>query len=434
MGFKSSLGFYSGIAFGIGLIGLGTPRADIISGRIVDAAAMPLTGARVALAPRGISVVTGADGLFALTVPGTGIGRSDGSDGNGSPAFEFSLRNNRLHLRTTGTQDVDINVYSLAGSKVAAIFHGSLPAGEQAIPMQGWDRDLAPGLYLLAVRIGGSWSYARIGTRTANQPVALFKRSAMAAAEDTLVISKTGYYARKSVMASMATQNMGDLPLQKDRIRTGSPLQDQYNKIIVESVDKRGLDTSLYMIIKAMIVIESSFNANAISMYDVQLPCGTHSYGLIQVTPGCERGYATLPAGTPVTATISGGLNGNPAVLAYANPADKESGNTVVKENNIIINLVSNPANPFWPTSAFNPAYSIDNGVKALNEVRAEMKKKFAGCSEANYLTMALAGYNQGASTVSGCTSFSGGGVTYSTNVLNQYRSFCKSAGIVAVY
>ena len=105
-----------------------------------------------------------------------------------------------------------------------------------------------------------------------------------------------------------------------------------------------------------------------------------------------------------------------------------------MKENNIIINLVSNAANPLWPNSAFNPSYSIDNGAKALADVKAEMKKKFAGCSEANYVTMALAGYNQGSGTVSGCTSFSGGGVTYSTNVLNQYRSFCKSAGITAVY
>lgn len=428
MGLKASIGI--AIAIGIGQLGLLAPRADIISGRIVEGN-QPLTGARVLLHPRGISVVTGADGLFALTVPGSGIVRQGGE---GSDAADFSLQNNRLHLRLAGTQDVGVDVFALSGARVAAIFHGTLGAGRQVIPMEGWDRGLAPGIYLLGVRMGGSWSYARIGTQTASHPIAFFKRSSMEAAGDTLVISKTGYYTERTVMASVQTQNLGDLPLEKDRIRTGSLLQDKYNRIIIESVDKRGLDTSFYMVIKAMIVIESSFNANAISMWDVQLPCGTHSYGLIQVTPGCVRGYATLPGGTPVTATVSGGLSGNPAVLTYANPADKASGNTVVSENGIVINLVSNPANPFWPTSAFNPAYSIDNGTKTMADVRSEMKQRFGSCTAANYVSMALAGYNQGTGTVSGCTSFSAGGTTYANKVLDQYRYFCKEAGITAVY
>jgi hypothetical protein len=169
-------------------------------------------------------------------------------------------------------------------------------------------------------------------------------------------------------------------------------------------------------------------------MYDIQLPCGTHSYGLIQVTPGCVRGYATLPATTAPTATISGGLSGNPAVLTYMNPEDKTNLNTIVKENNIVINLVGNPANPLWPTSAFNPDYSIEHGTKTVFDVRAEMKRKFASCTEAQYVTMALGGYNQGSGTVTGCGALNAGGITYANKVLDQYRRFCTAAGITPVF
>ena len=96
--------------------------------------------------------------------------------------------------------------------------------------------------------------------------------------------------------------------------------------------------------------------------------------------------------------------------------------------------LVTNAANPLWATSAFNPAYSIDHGAKAVADVMGEMKRSHGGCTEANYVAMTLAGYNQGSSTVSGCTSYSPNGTTYANNVLNQYRTFCKSAGITPVY
>jgi hypothetical protein len=275
---------------------------------------------------------------------------------------------------------------------------------------------------------------ARSGARGAFHSVAAPALRKYAAADDSLVFGSKGYFTQKKGLASLTTQDLGDITMTRDPLMVNNIVQDKFDPQLLDALRNQQLDESFGLVLKAMIVIESSFNVQAISMWDVQLPCGTHSYGLIQVTPGCERGYATLPGGTPVTATVSGGLNGNKAVLTWNNPADKESGNTIVQEAGIIIDLVTNPNNPLWATSAFNPAYSIDHGAKAFKNVMGDMKGKYGGCSAAQYVTMTLAGYNQGASTVGGCTSFSAGGVTYSTNVLNQYRKFCTSAGVTALY
>ncbi|MDB5104965.1 MAG: peptidoglycan-binding lysin protein [Fibrobacteres bacterium] len=375
--------------------------AESITGRVVGAGSTPLSGARVTLIKLGITATTGTDGRFELKLPGTGLVPWN------------TLANPGLADRGTGTG-----------------FAGRDALGKSASGSSAPHRILFPNGRASAA----SATSTVPADASAHAPDRAAFKAAAFAAPDTISLSKAGWFAKKSELASAEAKDMGDLSLERDLVGVGNIIYDKYDRQIVDAYMKQGLDSSLAMVVKAMIVIESSFKANAISMWDVQLPCGTHSYGLIQVTPGCERGYATLPAGTPVTATVSGGLNGNPAVLAWNDPADQASGNTIVQEAGIIIDLVTNPANPLWATSAFNPEYSIDNGAKALRNVMEEMKRKFNGCTAANYVQMGLAGYNQGSSTVSGCTSFSANGNTYQTNVLNQYRNFCKSAGVAPVY
>jgi hypothetical protein len=380
----------------VGLLALAA-GADTITGRVVGANSVPLAGVRVTL-PKitGATDTTGADGRFELKVPNAAITYRGGSAPHltlsGGPESEI-----------TESRDVLGKYAAHAAAYNRIVFENprAHSANESRLDLDGKDAALLAKL---------------------------------AADGDTLYMAKTGWFTKKTPMPSLAGKDMGDVQLSRDVVGVGVANYDKYDQEIVDAYAKNGLDSNLAMVVKAMIPIESSFNAQAISMYDTQLPCGTHSYGLIQVTPGCERGYATLPAGTKVTATISGGLNANPAVLTWLDPADKAAGNTIVQEAGIIINLVTNPANPVWPTSAFNPAYAIDHGAKALMDVRAEMKRKFAGCTEANYVAMALAGYNQGSSTVSGCTSFNANGNTYQQNVLKQYQTFCKGAGMTPIY
>jgi hypothetical protein len=415
----------------------------IISGRAVSAAASPLSGVVVTLIKQQVTDTTKTDGLFSLQ-----IASSVSLSGNLTRKPSISIRNNRIELQLQHTQDIGIFIFDAKGRKVATILDRKLAAGQYEFAANDRISSIASGLCILGFSVDNTFSSVKIlvTNGTMNSAIndgfspgaaVLLKQSASLAAADTLSLAKIGYVTKKVAIQTLTTQNLGDIIVTAvgatDPIAVHNANEDQYDAIIIQSVASHGLDSSVAMIIKAQIVIESGFNAQAISMYDQTLPCGSHSYGLLQVTPACETGFATLPSNTAVTTTISGGLNGNPAVLTYANPADKTNGNTIVKEGNIVIDLVSNSSNPLWSTSAFNPAYEIDFGVKALASVISEMKSKYPNCTSANYVSMGLAGYNQGSQAVTGCTSY-GGGQGYVTNLLSQYHTFCTQAGITPVY
>jgi hypothetical protein len=415
----------------------------VVSGRAVSAAASPLSGVVVSLIKQQVIDTTKADGLFSLQIASS-VSREVIQAGKPS----ISIRNNRIGLDLLRAQNIAIFIFDAKGGKVATILDRKLAAGQYEFATNDRIGAIASGLYIIGISVDNVFSSMRAMIVNGRINVAvddgfpsgasvLLKQAASLASADTLSLAKTGYVTKKVAIQTLTTQNVGDVIVAAvgavDPIAVHNANEDQYDAIIIQSVASHGLDSSVAMIIKAQIVIESGFNAQAISMYDTQLPCGSHSYGLLQVTPACETGFATLPSSTAVTATITGGLNGNPAVLTYANPADKTDGNTIVKEGNIVIDLVSNSSNPLWATSAFNPAYEIDFGVKSLASVISEMKSKYPGCTAANYVSMGLAGYNQGSSAVTGCTSY-GGGQGYVTSLLSQYHTFCTQAGVTPVY
>jgi hypothetical protein len=361
--------------------------AQSVTGRVVGTGAAPLTGVRVSLSRLNLTVTTGADGMFELKLPNTAI-----LPGQSSRAPRLTLRENGIEF----------------------------PGGRDVLG-KAMERPTAHNRVMVL--------------ETRDRVARALARTSAFAADDTITFSKTGWFTEKNGVPAGAAKNMGDVDLERDVASVGNIITDKFDRALVDSQKKYGFDTSMAMVLKAMLVIESSNNPNAISMYDVTLPCGTHSYGIIQATPGCIKGYATLPAGTKVTATISGGLNQVPATLTYADPADKAAGNTVVQENGIIINLVSNAANPLWPTSAFNPAYSIDHGAKVVSETLAQAKKNSAGCTESQYVALALSYYNQGFDGNNrNCVPSNANGAKYATNGLAQYRAYCKTAGVLAVY
>jgi len=414
----------------------------VISGRAVSAAASPLTGVVVTLVKQQLKDTTQADGLFSLQMPSSVLLQE-----SKSRIPTFSIQNNHIELHVGQSQYINVSLFDVKGRRAATLLDKTLTPGKYDCAMNERTGRIAAGLYVLGITVGKAFSGIKVlitnGMMNVNDnselsgSAALLKPAGSFAAADTLSLTKAGYVTKKVAIQSLTTQSLGDVIVQvvgaTDPIAVHNTNEDQYDQIIIQSVASHGLDSSIAMIIKAQIVIESGFNAQAISMYDTQLPCGSHSYGLLQVTPACETGFATLPAGTAVTATITGGLNQVPAVLTYANPADKTNGNTIVKEGNIIIDLVTNSSNQYWSTSAFNPAYEIDFGVKALASVMSQMKSKYPNCTSANYVSMGLAGYNQGSNAVTGCTSY-GGGQGYVTSLLNQYRTFCSQAGVTPVY
>jgi soluble lytic murein transglycosylase-like protein len=99
-----------------------------------------------------------------------------------------------------------------------------------------------------------------------------------------------------------------------------------------------------------------------------------------------------------------------------------------------LINIVTNPANPLYAGSAFNPAYNLNYGAKALAGFIADVKSRFKTCTQVEYVKMGLAAYNRGGGAVTGCGAYSADANTYVTNLLARYKTFCNSAGIPIVY
>jgi hypothetical protein len=414
--------------------------AETITGRAVNSASSPLTGVKVALTQMKVSDTTGADGLFSLQIASSVL-----SSEMHAIVPSFSIKNNQIEFVLSDAKNVVIALFDASGRKTAAALDRTLTKGNYSFPLSNLGSGLASGLYVLGVSIEGTVAYARVvvangktmsATRMdfMNGPMEMAKHSVVLASPDTIALSKPGYFITRKQLLSLATQNIGDIILNQDKIAVNNAGQDLYDQFIVEAIAANGLDSSIAMILKSMIVIESGFNVRAISMYDQTLPCGTHSYGLIQVTPGCFPQYAAAPAGTPVTATISGGLNGVRPVLTYINKADSIAGNTILNESGHLINLVTNPANPLYAGSAFNPAYNLNYGAKALAGFIADVKSRFKTCTDVQYVKMGLGAYNRGGGAVTGCGAYSADAANYVNSLLARYKTFCNSAGIPIVY
>jgi Transglycosylase SLT domain len=182
----------------------------------------------------------------------------------------------------------------------------------------------------------------------------------------------------------------------RDSLHTCNPNQDAYDCMILALATTAAEPDP--MIFKAQVALESNFDIEAISP---DTPCGvkagwtadeSKSYGLMQLTPACGwLKKALLP-------------NGHPNLERDETAAD-------------------------WATSVFNPTLNIEEGVRAIQVDRAEVKKNFAGCTEPQYTMMALAAFNQGTGAVSGCTTISPAGKNYVTSVLTRYQLLARSSG-----
>lgn len=164
-----------------------------------------------------------------------------------------------------------------------------------------------------------------------------------------------------------------------DPIKTGNPLYDQFDSLILSDAQSYGLDA---LLLKAQVAQESYFNPQAVSQDD---PCGVvyqngmdvgHSYGLMQLTPSCVSWFARNPDGT--------------------------------------INL----------TLAENPTYNLASGAKDMQSVLSQMKYVFPSCTSQEYSLMALGAYNSGNGAIYSCSAYSVRAQTYIDAVLTWYHQF----------
>jgi hypothetical protein len=172
-------------------------------------------------------------------------------------------------------------------------------------------------------------------------------------------------------------------------LRTCSAKQDAYDCQILALTKTAGEPDP--MIFKAQISLESAFEVFATS---VDRPCATKagwtdaesvSFGLMQLTPACGwLKKALLPNGHP--------------------------------------NLERDETSALWATSVYNPTLNVEEGVRAIQVARASMKAKFTSCTVEQYTTISLSAFNQGESSVSGCTTVTPAGSNYIRAVLSRYQ------------
>jgi hypothetical protein len=170
-----------------------------------------------------------------------------------------------------------------------------------------------------------------------------------------------------------------------DLISIGDSLYDQFDSSIINASNHYGITDK--MMIKSMIMQESHFDNFSISS---DSPCGvpdgwteqeSKSFGLTQVTPACGEVDGSRP------------------------------------------NLTTDKNSPNWRTSLFNPEFNIEEGVKAFSESLSLMKSKFSGCSNEQYMLMALGAYNSGENAIEGCDSWNDRADDYITAITEHYRT-----------
>jgi hypothetical protein len=152
------------------------------------------------------------------------------------------------------------------------------------------------------------------------------------------------------------------------------------------------------MVFKAQVSLESNFNVFAVSPDSpCAIPSGwtdaeSKSFGLMQLTPACGWLMAArLPDGHP--------------------------------------NMTKDIASDLWATSVFNPLVNIAEGVRAIRVNRATVTRRYPGCTEVEYTRMALAAFNRGSGSVTGCNAMSAGAEGYVALVLSRYRDLATTAG-----
>ncbi|HWZ90333.1 MAG TPA: transglycosylase SLT domain-containing protein, partial [Polyangiaceae bacterium] len=181
-----------------------------------------------------------------------------------------------------------------------------------------------------------------------------------------------------------------------DPLKTNNTKTDAYDCAVLEVSAKWGMPDP--MIVKCQIQQESSFQIFAISG---DSPCGimqgwtdaeSKSFGLIQTTPACgEATTALLPNGHP--------------------------------------NLDQDMASALWATSVFNPSINLDAGVQTDTSSLKALKKKYPGCTDAQYNMMAAGAFNSGDGAVLGCGMYNARAQAYVDAITSHYHQFAPAAG-----
>jgi Transglycosylase SLT domain len=208
--------------------------------------------------------------------------------------------------------------------------------------------------------------------------------------QNNLTVSHLSTSKSDPISISNSVTSYDSAAITTTNISTGDPVYDQFDSYIIKATNRYGITDK--MMVKAMILQESSFDIFAVSP---DIPCGvpdgwtkqeSKSFGLMQVTPAC---------------------------------IDPDGGRP---------NLTKDMNSSNWATSWFNPEYNINQGVKSLADNLLLMKSKFSGCSDEQYMSMALGAYNSGEGAIKGCGEWNHRADRYITSVTHHHRDLLQMA------
>jgi hypothetical protein len=197
----------------------------------------------------------------------------------------------------------------------------------------------------------------------------------------------------ENILCMHKQATLQDSTITTGNITIGDPVYDQFDSYIINATNHFGITDK--MMIKSMIRQESHFDMFAVSS---DIPCGvpsgwteqeSRSFGLMQLTPACAQSDGDKP------------------------------------------NLTRDKNSPNWVGSWFNPEYNINQGVKSLSDNLFLMKNKFLGCSNEQYMLMALGAYNSGEGATEGCGLWNDRADMYITNVTGHHRILSQIANIL---
>lgn len=221
---------------------------------------------------------------------------------------------------------------------------------------------------------------------------------------------------------------------------------NQFDYQIVQAAVKYDINP---MLLKAQIWQESNFNDTVISRYDTTLPCGGHSFGLMQWTPACNPTYGTTTA-YAANAEVKYGLNGVQPWIECTSQSGCTFGDWFANEyssqagHNITEVLLTSPQFAPYDISVWNATYNVETGAMFDNNtmwctgsttscVAAWETSNHYSCNWLQTEVMGMAVYNWGSTGVlTGCATttsgFNSGDSTYGYQVISKYGSLISAA------
>jgi len=125
----------------------------------------------------------------------------------------------------------------------------------------------------------------------------------------------------------------------------------------------------------------------------------SQSFGLFQITPACD---------------------GDEDSMGLYSTGTSNEGHPI---------LVTNQSDPYWSQSFYNGNFNIHFGMYLMSRHYAYYQGFFSGCSNNQYMQMALAAHIDGRTSVSGCGLWTNRAQDYINQVLVRYHDFANAAG-----